>query len=184
MKIFKTRIRLLLFKERHFTNWFLLLQRFLINLNIRTENVGKILILMRMLRFRIPNLSTSKRLLPLFVLVHRPIYIFLQWRERVTCDGSISLLVLLPSGCLDEDGVSAKLLNDTRLELSLAWPSIFFGPQSAYECAVQFLHGLKMLGNFASPRANGICGTISGPIRRYYRAELLDWSATRCENIY
>ena len=59
-------------------------------------------------------------------LAHHPIYMLAQWRERITQDGRISLLVLLPSGYLDEDGVSAKLSSDNPFELNLTWPAIFF----------------------------------------------------------
>ena len=52
-------------------------------------------------------------------LEHRPIFILAQWKERVTRDGRISLLVPVPSGCLDVSGASAQLLGDSALELKM-----------------------------------------------------------------
>ena len=33
-------------------------------------------------------------------------------------------VVLLPTGCVDEDGIIAQLINDTTVELSLKWQSV------------------------------------------------------------
>ena len=41
-------------------------------------------------------------------LQHRPVDITVQWKEGVTSDGKISLLVLVPSGCLYKDCVCAS----------------------------------------------------------------------------
>lgn len=57
-------------------------------------------------------------------LNHRPIYIMAKWKERVTRDGRISLLLLIPSGFLDEQGISARLINENTVNLKFVKPSI------------------------------------------------------------
>ena len=67
-------------------------------------------------------------------LEHRLIFILAKWKEKNSRDGRISMLVLIPSGCLDEAGVRARLIGDSTVELNLVWPSVFLDYSKLTNC--------------------------------------------------
>ena len=69
-------------------------------------------------------MDKSVSLITIAALEDKPIYIMAKCREIITREGKISLIVRVPLGCLHEDGVSAKLVNDSTMELNLTWPSV------------------------------------------------------------
>ncbi len=91
-------------------------------------------------------------------LNRRPIYIMAKWKDRLSQDGRISLLVLIPSDVSDEEGVSARLISENLVELNIVWPSILLNSEKLTNSKVSFCKDLD-IGN-ATLLAQGIMDYI------------------------
>ena len=63
---------------------------------------------------------------------------------RVTRDARISHLVLLPSGCLDDEGVPASLLNESTVELKFRCSAVLLDHSKITSSIVLFCRDLDV----------------------------------------
>lgn len=71
-------------------------------------------------------------------LEYRAIFVLAKWRERITRDGPIALVILLPSECLEGDGINAQLIGDSSIELFISWASVLLDHDKLTSLMVSF----------------------------------------------
>ena len=78
-------------------------------------------------------------------LEHKPLHILAKWKDLRTRDGSVALLVLLPSGTLESDeGVKAEIERATAVNLVFKWPAVMLDHMKLTKALLTFCTDMNL----------------------------------------
>jgi len=103
----------------------------------------------------------------------KPLYLLSTWRDPRTRDGRISILIVLPTGVLEiDDAVTAEVVSENQIELTIQWPTPAINVQKlvsgvlAVQNHLELSHGTLMeqgfhdfLSQYRSKEADPISST-------------------------